>query len=140
MTVPSDEDLTAIVEINDLFESDLISCVEVRIENLLDRVSKGARANLFEQLLSLEVEYRIKLGQPIGASDFVKRFPEYKHIVDKVARKTAVMEIVAPVGSDRLSASNQGQTIGPYQLVKRCLLYTSPSPRDLSTSRMPSSA
>ena len=119
MTVPSDEDLTAIVEINDLFESDLISCVEVRIENLLDRVSKGARANLFEQLLSLEVEYRIKLGQPIGASDFVKRFPEYKHIVDKVARKTAVMEIVAPVGSDRLSASNQSQAIGPYQLVKR---------------------
>ena len=25
-------------------------------------------------------------------------------------------------------------------LVKHCLLYTSPSPRDLSTSRMPSSA
>ena len=25
-------------------------------------------------------------------------------------------------------------------MVKRCLLYTSPSPRDLSTSRMPSSA
>ena len=25
-------------------------------------------------------------------------------------------------------------------LVERCLLYTSPSPRDLSTSRMPSSA
>ena len=30
---------------------------------------------------------------------------------------------------------------GPYgQYVKGCLLYTSPSPRDLSTSRMPSSA
>ena len=26
------------------------------------------------------------------------------------------------------------------ELYKRCLLYTSPSPRDLSTSRMPSSA
>ena len=26
------------------------------------------------------------------------------------------------------------------QQVRRCLLYTSPSPRDLSTSRMPSSA
>ena len=26
------------------------------------------------------------------------------------------------------------------QLLKACLLYTSPSPRDLSTSRMPSSA
>ena len=28
----------------------------------------------------------------------------------------------------------------PVKLVKVCLLYTSPSPRDLSTSRMPSSA
>ena len=27
-----------------------------------------------------------------------------------------------------------------HQLVEGCLLYTSPSPRDLSTSRMPSSA
>ena len=27
-----------------------------------------------------------------------------------------------------------------FRLVKICLLYTSPSPRDLSTSRMPSSA
>ena len=29
---------------------------------------------------------------------------------------------------------------GTVVLVKSCLLYTSPSPRDLSTSRMPSSA
>ena len=28
----------------------------------------------------------------------------------------------------------------PYLVVEYCLLYTSPSPRDLSTSRMPSSA
>ena len=27
-----------------------------------------------------------------------------------------------------------------YDVLKDCLLYTSPSPRDLSTSRMPSSA
>ena len=35
-------------------------------------------------------------------------------------------------------ASNPGQYFFPYQY--GCLLYTSPSPRDLSTSRMPSSA
>ena len=29
---------------------------------------------------------------------------------------------------------------GERERVQRCLLYTSPSPRDLSTSRMPSSA
>ena len=28
----------------------------------------------------------------------------------------------------------------PYESTYSCLLYTSPSPRDLSTSRMPSSA
>ena len=27
-----------------------------------------------------------------------------------------------------------------HSMIKHCLLYTSPSPRDLSTSRMPSSA
>ena len=29
---------------------------------------------------------------------------------------------------------------GDYPMPKNCLLYTSPSPRDLSSSRMPSSA
>ena len=33
----------------------------------------------------------------------------------------------------------EGKVIEPYS-IKNCLLYTSPSPRDLSTSRMPSSA
>ena len=39
---------------------------------------------------------------------------------------------------DRLGTLHETQTnYPPYNL---CLLYTSPSPRDLSTSRMPSSA
>ena len=37
----------------------------------------------------------------------------------------------------RSSLQDEGVTIGR---LKDCLLYTSPSPRDLSTSRMPSSA
>ena len=34
----------------------------------------------------------------------------------------------------------EGTTLNLYVRLKGCLLYTSPSPRDLSTSRMPSSA
>ena len=34
----------------------------------------------------------------------------------------------------------KGEGLGFFGLVESCLLYTSPSPRDLSTSRMPSSA
>ena len=33
-----------------------------------------------------------------------------------------------------------GATLNENAWIKTCLLYTSPSPRDLSTSRMPSSA
>ena len=39
-------------------------------------------------------------------------------------------------GFSNFNASELDQIIG----LKSCLLYTSPSPRDLSTSRMPSSA
>ena len=38
------------------------------------------------------------------------------------------------------AASRQGLVQNCEQAIKACLLYTSPSPRDLSTSRMPSSA
>ena len=39
--------------------------------------------------------------------------------------------------ADQLSISLAKYNLGPTNI---CLLYTSPSPRDLSTSRMPSSA
>ena len=47
---------------------------------------------------------------------------------------------VEDVGS--IAALVHGTTVGTNALLERkgCLLYTSPSPRDLSTSRMPSSA
>ena len=39
------------------------------------------------------------------------------------------------------TVEHHGQTLkDDYHWLKDCLLYTSPSPRDLSTSRMPSSA
>ena len=39
-----------------------------------------------------------------------------------------------------IRASENGQDFLKFDMMKYCLLYTSPSPRDLSTSRMPSSA
>ena len=43
-----------------------------------------------------------------------------------------------PAGLEKLSALGAETEI--LDITKDCLLYTSPSPRDLSTSRMPSSA
>ena len=44
---------------------------------------------------------------------------------------------------EELKKASDGDQVFKYAgsiLIKSCLLYTSPSPRDLSTSRMPSSA
>ena len=47
--------------------------------------------------------------------------------------------ILGMIGNVVVSENSRGKGVG-QALVKDCLLYTSPSPRDLSTSRMPSSA
>ena len=48
-------------------------------------------------------------------------------------------ELVDLIATDA-SASDVSDKIKDALMAKACLLYTSPSPRDLSTSRMPSSA
>ena len=53
-----------------------------------------------------------------------------------------LLKVKKPISIDRLLSSldNQVATSTLYRVLNDCLLYTSPSPRDLSTSRMPSSA
>ena len=57
--------------------------------------------------------------------------PEAEVLSEMQIKSEADMEKAAEIICDRLGCS---------VLLKGCLLYTSPSPRDLSTSRMPSSA
>ena len=50
-------------------------------------------------------------------------------------------QVFSPTGITTDFTFASGYTIGYLELyLNGCLLYTSPSPRDLSTSRMPSSA
>ena len=60
----------------------------------------------------------------------VKRGKELKGL------ETVRNRAIRPFTSRKVVGRNQNEPAEP----KRCLLYTSPSPRDLSTSRMPSSA
>ena len=57
----------------------------------------------------------------------------------KKSKKSSKKTVKGQLGKKKETAREKmiGQTIG-YRY--DCLLYTSPSPRDLSTSRMPSSA
>ena len=45
-----------------------------------------------------------------------------------------------PYVSSKVAAKGENSDYEKTEVEVRCLLYTSPSPRDLSTSRMPSSA
>ena len=57
---------------------------------------------------------------------------------------TKVEGVVYDLATKYFLSIAQGSIQGTYSIVRKmiliCLLYTSPSPRDLSTSRMPSSA
>ena len=57
---------------------------------------------------------------------------------------TAIPEEYGGLGLGMLElcviAEELGRSLAPIPFSSSCLLYTSPSPRDLSTSRMPSSA
>ena len=50
------------------------------------------------------------------------------------------MAITATLVKELRDMTGAGMMDAKKALVETCLLYTSPSPRDLSTSRMPSSA
>ena len=58
------------------------------------------------------------------------------NINDDAGKLGVIKNVILKSGYDYNSKSN----IQTYANRKSCLLYTSPSPRDLSTSRMPSSA
>ena len=55
---------------------------------------------------------------------------------------TKYRDMLVEAGADVLDNQMRGKRRLAYPIAKHkdCLLYTSPSPRDLSTSRMPSSA
>ena len=66
-----------------------------------------------------------------GNKDIGHYFPSNKNTPDNMPSFEMLKEILEQINFSRFAINNIDMT---------CLLYTSPSPRDLSTSRMPSSA
>ena len=89
------------------------------VKTLLD----AFRANNFP-VIFMTVAYRSDYSD---AATFIKKVPALSVLVEG-SEMVEIDERIAPLPSE------------PVVTKKFCLLYTSPSPRDLSTSRMPSSA
>ena len=82
------------------------------------------------------------IGGGISACVFASQY-----LKNNITKKVGLIEIGRGLGgrsSTRISKKYKGWKLNHgspnFNISNSCLLYTSPSPRDLSTSRMPSSA
>ena len=85
----------------------------------------------------------------MGVRTWLDSWPAYRQLTgsDPLGRGAATQSPHSKALAPRTQAADRvAHSVCPYcavgcaQRVYVCLLYTSPSPRDLSTSRMPSSA
>ena len=83
-----------------------------------------------------------------SVTDFLstKECDQYIQISEDIGYEEALVTFAQDTGRKATTEKQVGQVHMPQVrnnqrvMFKSCLLYTSPSPRDLSTSRMPSSA
>ena len=124
----------------------------------IDRGAMGGGAHLQRMFPVQKVRYMYFTGEFINAQEAyrlgaVERvvardqlMPLARKMAEKIAAKSPAMVKLAKEALTGVEVGNledkyrweQGFTFEAYTM--GCLLYTSPSPRDLSTSRMPSSA
>jgi len=141
-----------LVEARSETDTDLVSATSYAIRhNLGDVISQSfgeaemcAGESLIErqhELFQEASERGITLFASSGDKGAARQSCDGKSLVKSVSTPASDPNVTG-VGGTHLIASNTGayQTETAWNTLKGCLLYTSPSPRDLSTSRMPSSA
>ena len=111
-----------------------------------EKLALGKRPKLSERVAD-------QLREGIQKGDFAPgaQLPTENALVELFGvSRTVIREAISTLRVDGLVKAHQGRGVfvcedisqQPFRLCSKdlCLLYTSPSPRDLSTSRMPSSA
>ena len=110
--------------------------IEVLNENLRKKKKKGILLPVSAPFhCSLMKSAAENMKDKIENTDFLKPKP---NIISNVTAKEEVdVDRIKPLLIDQITSRVRWRESVDYMI---CLLYTSPSPRDLSTSRMPSSA
>ena len=115
--------------------------VEENIKNLIDKnIYSEDKLDSYKENLDLNysLEDVIK-GKTFVIEAVFERF-DVKLEIFKQISKSMNQEVVMATNSSFIQASEISKHCDHPERFINCLLYTSPSPRDLSTSRMPSSA
>jgi serine/threonine protein kinase/WD40 repeat protein len=125
------------------FEAEWQSGGEPKIELFVAQVPEAARLELTRELLKLEIYYRRKRGDTIGADDYKSRFRELADLIDKLLSISqesqiqsghATFESGVPTGpdlrhqnhenkpvslkEDANSGNHSGRVLGDYVLIK----------------------
>jgi serine/threonine-protein kinase len=90
------------------YEADWAAGPRPRIEDLLGECPEPERAEMFLELLALEVEKRAKGGEQPAALDYYERFPGFAREIDLVFADGAVPETFNVAGAD------DPEKTGPY--------------------------
>ena len=78
-------------------------------------------------------------ADPSSQDELISRYPELEELLRDQFRRLRLIDFAQQLPEvSRETSHDKGQSSNAE--LDTCLLYTSPSPRDLSTSRMPSSA
>ena len=100
-------------------------------------------AKRIDPILNIEL-VEVPLAKRSKNSDISQAIASEADIIEKQLRpreKIIVLDVLGkPVSTKLLSEKLSSWQMEGEDVAMICLLYTSPSPRDLSTSRMPSSA
>ena len=92
-------------EVCDRFEACWRTGVRPAIEDFLVGSPGSRRPMLLGHLLSVELEYRMRLGEPLEPLEYQRRFPDDEQLVVSVFAAVAQRFNVAPRGEASSSAS-----------------------------------
>jgi hypothetical protein len=122
------EDADRVDRLCDCFEAAWRAGGRPRIEDFLDESRDAVRAVLLQELISAEVERRLRLGERPEAGEYLDRFPGDGELVVRALNWLRLPDGIAPDPCselNRLVRFWEGQTNEEFQPLTSCSLHAS---------------
>ena len=123
------------------YDGENLKCEDLEIDSINQTVETPFYCYSLNSLKENINKYKVNLKNTKSKVCFSLKSNSNLKIIELIAQEGLGADVVS-IGEfhKALKAGIKGENIVFSGVGKTCLLYTSPSPRDLSTSRMPSSA
>ncbi len=110
-------------ELCDAFEAEWLRGGQPHIADFIDRVAKSAQADLFYELLLVELEYRRNQDERPTEEEYLREFPQFAEPIQaanfRIVKKASATAAGAKDDTVRWSAHQPGSRIGHFELLER---------------------